>query len=278
MIFGRQDEELPPQERLGTTGTGTTTTAAPPSGSAADPGDQHGPNEGFVLLLFTLITAAAIAWVLIGGEHKALNDPNAKADRGEIGALDDLSLIRAKNVRRMLAQVASSSSPGVADLRFAPTSADITVQNENGDQTIWSFDPKLKVSKHSFGSGSSDDSQPVQIVDPAAPERMVRSAIEKSGRPASDVNYVTTSFLTQKRPDWTIAFKTGPTDKRLWVASFNGRDVRRVGAPSTAQQHQTQRIKQSVQKLKQRVKARAKCLSQATTAQGAARCLRRFPL
>jgi hypothetical protein len=278
VIFGRQDEEPPPEERLGTTSGTTTTTVASPSDSGSRSDEQGGPNEGVILLLFTLITAGAIAWVLISGEHKALHDPNAKADRGEISALDDLSLIRAKNVRKMLAQVRSSSSPEVADLRFAPTSADVTVQNENGDQTIWSFDPKLNVSKNSFGSGSSDDVQPVQAVDPGAPERMVRSAIEKSGRPASDINYVTTSFLTQKRPDWTIAFKTGPTDKRLWIADFHGRDVRRVGTPSVQQRRQTQQTKQNLQKLQQRVKARAKCLSQAPTAQAAARCLKRFPL
>jgi hypothetical protein len=107
---------------------------------------------------------------------------------------------------------------------------------------------------------------------------MVRSAIEKSGRPASDLNYVTTSFLTQKRPTWTIAFKSGPTDKRLWIAEFDGRDVRRNGTASQAQRRLAQRTKQSVQKLQQRVRARAKCLSQARTAEGAARCLRRFPL
>src|SRR4051794_28439318 len=58
VVFGRSEEELSPEQRL----AGVTTSAVPGSGPADD--GQAGAPEGLILLLFTILTLAALAFVL----------------------------------------------------------------------------------------------------------------------------------------------------------------------------------------------------------------------
>jgi hypothetical protein len=270
VIFGRSEEEPPPQTRLG----GATTTAASPAES--EPESGGGPPEGLILLLFVIVTLATSAFVLMKEENHALHDPKAKAERGQINGLDDLSLLRERNFRRVLQKIRDSDRPLVASIRLSPGRADITTQNENGDQRILTFDPGFGTEERDFGS-STADTVPVQAIDPGAPQRMLQSVVEKSGRGAGAVDYVTTTFLIQRRPDWTIALKEGPARRRLWTADFRGNDVRLNGEPSAGVRRQTERQQRDLRALQRRLRLRTQCLSRATDAESASRCLRRFP-
>ena len=278
MIFGRSEEEPPPETRLGGSAT-TSATTAPASGDS----EPSGPREGLILLLFVLVTLGASAFVLAKEENHALTDPKAKAERGEIQGLDDLSLLREDNFRRVMKETGDSDLPLVANVRIAPGRADITVQNENGDQKNVTFFPDFSTEKNDFGS-STADTAPAQAIDAAAPQRMVQGVVEKSGRSADAVDYVTTSFLTQRRPSWTIALKEGPARKRLWIADFQGRDVRLSGELSAGQkreqernQRELERNQREVERTQRRIQQRSKCLSRAGDAQDVARCMQRFP-
>jgi hypothetical protein len=265
VVFGRSEEEPSPQQRL--TGTTTTTPAEP---------EPSGPREGLILLLFVIVTLAVTAYVLLGEENSAVDDPVQKAARGEVRGLDELSLVREKNFRRVLEKVRSGARPLVADVRLAPERADITVQDRDGSRKILSFDPGLGVKERDFGVSTSK-ARPASAIDPGAPERMVRGAAEESGMSADALDYVTTTFLIETRPTWTVAFDKGPAKDRLWIAEFGGRDVRRSGELSTAQKNANARTQREARASLRRLKQRTACLSRAATAQDAARCLRRFP-
>lgn len=262
------EEEPSPQQRLSGGATTQPAESAEPNGG--------GPSEGIVLLLFTIVTLAVSAFLLWGEEQSALDDPKQKALRGEIEGLEKLSLVREENFRRVLREVRASDTPLVASVRLAPERADVTAQNRAGDQGIFSFDPGLGKTDRDFGS-STNDAVPASALDARAPQRMVAGATEKSGHRAGDLDYVTTSFLTERRPTWTIAFDRGPAKNRLWIAEFDGRDVRRVGQPSRAQRDELDRNRRRLEAGQRRLRRRTACLSRATSAQEAARCLDRFP-
>jgi hypothetical protein len=277
VIFGRSEEEPPPESRLGGATTGAATTAAPGDS------EPRGPHEGLILLLFVLVTLAASAFVLVKEENHALNDPKAKAERGDINGLDDLSLLREDNFKRVMKEVGDSGMPLVADVRISPGRADVTVQNENGDQKIVTFFPDFSTEKRDFGTSTSDTA-PAQAIDAGAPQRMVQGVVEKSGRGAGALDYVTTSFLTERQPTWTIALKEGPARKRLWIADYHGRDVRLSGEPSAQQkreternQRETERNQRELRRTQRRIQLRSQCLSRAGDSEDVARCLRRFP-
>jgi hypothetical protein len=268
VIFGRSEEEAPPEARLG----GTTAATAP---AASDP-EPSGPREGLILLLFTVLTLAASAFVLAKEENHSLHDPAAKADRGEVQGLDELSLLREAKFRQILGRIGDSDKPLVEDVRLAPGRADITVQNENGDETDITVDPSLDFQEDDSGSSTSDTA-PVQMIDAGAPERMVRAVAHKSGRGADAIDYVTMTFLTQRRPDWTIALKEGPAKRRYWIADFHGRDVRQSGEPSAQVKRDQERTQREIRDTQRRIQQRTKCLTHATDADSASRCLERFP-
>jgi hypothetical protein len=263
------EEEPSPQTRL--SGGATTEPAEEPGGSGGS-----GPREGLILLLFTLVTLAASGFLLYSEEQKALDDPAQKAARGDVQGLDELSLVREKNFRRVLSEVKSTDWPRVSNVRLAPEEASITAQDADGIQRVLTYDPGFEQVDRDFGT-STNRAVPTSAIDPGAPERMVRAAIEKSGQEEDALDYVTTTFLTQRRPTWTIAFDQGPARNRLWIAEYNGRDVRRVGEPSQAQKDEFERNRRRLEASQKRLRQRTTCLSQATSAQQASRCLQRFP-
>ena len=266
------EEEPSPQERL--SGGATTRPVEPSSSESSDGGG--GPSEGIILLLFTIVTVAISAFLLYGEEQSALDDPKQKALRGEIKGLGEQSLVREKNFRRVLAEVKQSDWPLVSNVRLSPGTADITAQDRDGNQQVLGIDAGFGRTERDFGT-STNDAVPTSALDPGAPQRMVAGATEKSGHSADDLDYVTTTFLTERRPTWTIAFKTGPAKNRLWVAEFDGRDVRRVGEPSRAQRDELDRNRRRLEASQRRLRRRTACLSRATSAQDASRCLDRFP-
>src|SRR4051794_28264824 len=110
-VFGRLKEQPSPQSLVGAS-------TSPVPGSAPSGGDEgSGPPEGLILLLFTVLTLALSAYVLISAEHDAVHDPVQKAARGEIKGLSPDSLLRETNLRHALAKIDAGSRPFVTTIR-----------------------------------------------------------------------------------------------------------------------------------------------------------------
>jgi hypothetical protein len=142
-----------------------------------------------------------------------------------------------------------------------------------------SFDASLKETKNSFGT-TTTNSVKAAAIDPSAPERMARGVAEKSGRSADAIDYITATYIIENKPTWFLALKEGPAKNRQWVAEPDGRDVRHPGELSTADKQANARrvakLKREQMRLQRVLTQRSKCLSKATDALQAARCIQRF--
>jgi hypothetical protein len=277
VVFGRGEEEPPPEARL--TGAVTTTPVERDAGSG---GGGSGPREGLVLLLFAVLTIAASAYVLIGEERDAQSDPKQKAARGEITGLGEESLLREKNLRRVLAKVDAGKYPLVSSLRVAPQRVDVTAADSEGRQKILSFDPGLGVEERDFGTSSGDREVRVSEIDARTPEKIARAVAERTGVGVDDVDYAVMVITGVTPPNWTLALKAGPPRERLWIAAADGSDLRPSGEIAPSQKRANERRQRQFEKRQERLRRtldkRNACLRKATSAQQAARCIERFPL
>jgi hypothetical protein len=262
-VFGRTKEEPPPQARL--------------AGTA--PEVPVGPSEGPLVALFTLVTLAAIVFVLARSERAAERDPVAQAARGEIQAFDSKSLMREPNLRRVLTKVAASPHPLVTNIRVAPTRVDLTVRDADGLRRSVSVNTAFKVDESDFGAGE-DDAIPASKLDPSGPERMARAVVARTELGAGAVDYVTLSPLGLGEPTWYLFMKQGPARDRQWAAAMDGSDLRHPGDLSKSQKAANARAKGRAEAEQRRIRraiARQNaCLRKATDAQAAARCVQRF--
>jgi hypothetical protein len=274
VLFRRNEEEAPPEQRLAGGYTSVATTPA----IGTDDGER-GPREGLILLLFTILTVAISAYVLIGEENGAKNDPAQKAARGDVKGLDELSLVRGQNLSKILDRIQASDHPLVADIRVAPTRVNVTTLNADGDEKDLAFDVGL--GQQTIDTDvSTDRAVPAKEIDASAPERMARGVSEKSGQSLDSLDYVTTTYLTQRHPTWFLALTSGPAKQRQWVAEPDGRDVRHPGELSARDKRANARreaqFKRDQLRIQRISRLRTQCLSKAFTAQAAARCLQRY--
>ena len=271
-MFGRLKEQPPPQSLVGA----STSAVAPP---ATDDDGGSGPREGLILLLFTIVTVALSAYVLIGEENHALHDPAQKAARGEIQGLDSQSLLRSENLRRALVKIENSPRPLVSNIRVSAVRVDVTSLDNDGSRKIVSIDPGFNVKQNDFGVGDDQSVRTTQI-DVAAPERMVRAVAERTGLGANAVDYVTMSFSGTGERNWYMSLDKGPAKTRQWIAAADGSDVRKPGELSQAQKDADAKRKRQFEAQQRRFKRqsarRSACLSKATSATDAARCVQRF--
>jgi len=270
-VFGRLKEQPSPQSLVGATSTPAT-------------GDERkGPPEGLILILFAVLTLAASAFVLQRAEHKALHDPAQKAARGEVSGLSGLSFFRAENLRKVLAKVDGSPRPLITDIRVSAVRVDVTtVDSERTTKKQLSYDLDLHV-RHEFAFNPTDESAVrASQIDAAAPERMVRTVTERTGLPASAVDYVAQSFTTSGEHSWFMSLDQGPARARQWVAAPDGSDLRHPGEPSIAQKQADAKRRRDLARQQRRFRRnlalRTACLRKATDALAAARCVQRFPL
>ena len=92
-----------------------------PTVSVVEPAAQEkrrrGPNETVILTLFFLVCLASVGLLLWHEESRLLDDPDAKAQRGEIVGAEGDSLVRAANFERALRKIderlGESEEPGV---------------------------------------------------------------------------------------------------------------------------------------------------------------------
>jgi hypothetical protein len=237
------------------------------------------PSEGLILLLFTILTIAASAFVLLRSESDAVSDPAEKAARGEIAGLDELSLLREANLRKALSKVAEGSRPLISNIRVSAERVDVTVRDDDGSRKILSIDPGFEVEERDFGVGE-DAAVEVPTIDAGAPERMVRSVAERTRLGEDAVDYVTMSFAGSGERSWYMALDTGPARTRQWIAAADGSDLRKPGELSQKQKDENERTRRELEAQQRRYQRqferRSACLQRASDARAAARCYTRF--
>jgi hypothetical protein len=245
---------------------------------------RRGPPETLILLVFAILTLAASALVLQRAEHKALHDPAQKASRGEVKALDPLSFFRAENLRKVIAKLEAGPLPLVTGIRVSAVRVDATLVNaDRSRKRQLSYDLDLRVrNEFDFTPTDTPAVRPSQI-DAAAPERMIRSVLERTHLPASAVDYATQDFTGDAATrSWYLFLKEGPARLRQWVAAPDGSDLRHPGEPSIAQRRADAKRKRELARQQRRLKRtlalRTACLRKATDAVAAARCVQRYPL
>ena len=262
------EEEPPPQARVGAT-------VAPALDAAHE--RAAGLGEGVILLLFTIITLAASAFVLVTQEQDAVDDPAQKAARGEITGLHVESLLRGANLERALAKVPDGSL--VSNIRVSADRLNVTVRDTDGNRQILDVDPGFGVEERDFGVGE-DDAVPVRGIDTRGPERMTRAVATRTGLPFSAVDYVTMSFSGSAEPTWYMALDTGPARERQWIAAPDGSDIRRPGELSAKQMAANDAERRRFERERRRAELvferRTRCLRRATDAAAVSRCIERY--
>ena len=273
-MFGRLKEQPPPQSLVGST--------RPVDEASADVGDDGGgPRESLILLAFLLLTLLATGFNLARQEQDAKNDPAQKAARGEIKGLDELSLLREENFRKVLKKVGDSKHPLVINVRVTAVQADFTVRNEDGYRKLYSFDPALKNDVRDWEVGE-EDTLAVQQIDAGAPERMVRTVAERTGQPEEAVESVTMSApgTPDAERSWYMMLDRGPARVRQWLAAPDGSDLRKPGELSQrakdANRARQEMFEREQRAYMRRLKRRTACLQKARSAEAASRCLQRF--
>jgi hypothetical protein len=219
-----------------------------------EPGERGGPPEGLILLVFAVLTIAASAFVLIRDERNALRDPVQKAARGEIKGLGELSLVRERNLRKVLDRVAASRRPLVVNIRVAPTRANLIV--------------------------SDDDAVRASSIDPAGPERMLRAVAERTRLGTDAIDYVTLSPTGFGQLSWYLYLKDGPAKSRQWVAAMNGTDVRHQGELPRVQREanarRQRRVRAQQARIRRALERRSACVSKARDGAAVTRCIERY--
>jgi hypothetical protein len=264
-VFRHAEEEPSPQERL--TGAGATHTAVEP-GATEGP---RGPREGLILLLFAVLTIAASAFVIWNEEQSVKDDPTLQP----VSGLSENSLIREKNLERVLDKVAKSKWPLVRNIRIAPDNVAIQASDKDGFQRRLDFNAAIEMTDADDGV-SEQNSFPAAKIDASAPERMLRGVTERSGLDADAVDYVTTSYLIDDDSTWFMAMKEGPARVRQWVAEPDGRDARHPGELSTADRQAQERQQHEFERSQRLIRRRSQCLSRATTGEQVTRCVEKF--
>jgi hypothetical protein len=230
-----------------------------PTVSVVEPAAQEkrrrGPNETVILTLFFLVCVASVGLLLWHEENRLLDDPDAKAQRGEIVGAEGDSLVRAANFERALREIDErlGESDVVNSVRLSPVRVDATVRDDTGKQRILSVDPGFDVDERDFGE-SDEPGVRVRAIDPAAPGRMFAAVQRSAGAKPGNLDYFVYSVPGFTAPKWLLYLDGVPITRKQWEADARGRDVRRLGAPSDAEA------------------AQQSCLRRARNAEDAARC------
>ena len=236
------------------------------------------------MLLFAIATLTASGYVLLSEEQEAKDDPAEKAARGEIDGLDDLSLLREDNLRRVLDDVEDSNKPLITSLRISPVRINVTVRDTDGIRKVRSYDAAFDYEEDDFGVGE-DEAFSADQIDAAAPERIAAAVAKRSRQPVEAIDYITRTASSDADSAWYIALDQGPARVRQWVAAADGSDIRKPGDPSKAQRAEQRRYAaerrryEAEQKRQQQFhNRRSACFEAADDAQDLARCVEKYPV
>lgn len=218
---------------------------------------RRGPNETVILVLFFVIALGSVGAMLWHEENRLLDDPNAKAERGEIAGATGESLVRTANFERALREIDQrlGTRDVVNSVRLSPVRVDVTARDETGKQRILSVDPGFDVTKRDFGE-SEQPGVRVRAIDPAAPERIFAQVSRRAPARPKNLDYFVYSISTGSPPRWLLYLDGVPIQRKQWEADARGGHVRPLGQPSSAET------------------AQQACLQRARSAPDAARCQR----
>lgn len=279
-MLGRTEEEPTPQSLIG----GASHSVGPMS-TAPSP-DRQGPREGPLVALFVVITLAASAFVLHRSEDRALHNPVQKAARGEVQGLTALSLVRPENLSRAIAKVDAGQYPFISNVRVAPDRINLSVRDADGMRRYLTVDPGFGLKSTDAGVGD-DYAVRSSRIDLAAPQRMLKLVVAKTGLPPSALDYVTTSFSKTSPTTWYMSLKQGPARTRSWIAEANGTDVRKPGELSSkdrrriaADKARSDAARRTFERRQRRlqlvIRRRTNCLNKAANARDVSRCVQRY--
>jgi hypothetical protein len=211
--------------------------------------------ESILVVGFLVIALAAVGVLLWSEERRLLDDPQAKAERGEIVGAEGDSLVRSGNFARAMGEIGDRMGEGavITSLRASPVRVDATTRDPTGKQRILAVDPGFDVETRDFGEGSQPGVRAAAI-DTAAPERFVLEVQRRAPAEPENLDYLVYSVSAGSAPRWLLFLDGVPLNRKQWEADSRGGDVRRLGEPSGNEAQQS------------------RCLEQARSAEEAARC------
>jgi hypothetical protein len=211
--------------------------------------------ESILVVGFLVVALAAVGVLLWSEERRLLDDPEAKAERGEIVGAEGDSLVGAANLTRAMEEIGDRLGEGsvITGLRLSPVRVDATTRDATGRQTIVSVDPGFDVETRDFGEGTRPGVRAAAI-DTAAPEKFVLEVQQRAPAKPENLDYLVYSVSAGSAPRWLLFLDGVPLNRKQWEADSRGGDVRRLGEPSGMEAQQS------------------RCLEQARSAEEAARC------
>jgi hypothetical protein len=216
---------------------------------------RRGPNETAILVVFYLLSLAAVGLLLWHEEHDALHDPQARAQRGDVGGAQGDSLVRGVNFAQALRKIDGRLGPGdvINGVRLSPIRVDVTARDRIGKQRILSVDPGLGVSTRDFGE-SDQPGVRVAAIDPAAPERIFTEVMRRAPAKPANLDYFVYTISTGSAPRWLLYLDGVDIRRKQWEANARGVGIRPLGQASDAEAKQRD------------------CLQRAGSAEAAASC------
>ena len=151
----------------------------------------------------------------------AVPSPEADAPVG----LAPRSLLRPAAFERALAQLRSRKIGRIQSLRVAPERIDASLLTPRGTLVSVQLRPggELRRFSESGGGFGGTGTIPFGKLDPTAPQRLVRAAAERLGRPVSRIDYLVAS-QTSGDVTWGAYFKGGA----IFLANERGKITRRT--------------------------------------------------
>jgi len=151
----------------------------------------------------------------------AVPSPEADAPTG----LGPRSLLRPAAFERALAQLRSREIGRIQNLRVAPERIDASLLTPRGTLVSVQLRPGGELQRFSeSGSGfGATGTIPYGTLDPRVPQRLVRAAAERLGRPVSRIDYLVPT-LSSGELSWGAHFKGGA----IFLANERGKITRRI--------------------------------------------------
>jgi hypothetical protein len=190
-------------------------------------------SDRVVLGLFMAVVVAASAAVVVPLEQDYARDPVEKARRGEVTGLHELSMLRSPHAARALELIRerSPSEVRVQSLVIRPVTVSATIV-EPGTGREWDFDvdPGFHVAGGEPSDASSDYGVTFRSIDAGVIEPLVRAVLDRTGKPADDVEYVAAAMSSTGEPmQWLVYLRGGRIRDRVWRADADGSNLRRNG-------------------------------------------------
>jgi hypothetical protein len=185
--------------------------------------------RSWVAPAFTVLALVALGLMLWSSERHALDSPDVVVREVDGHALAQRSLLRAANLRRALDAVQARLRPGeqVTLLRLEPEGLRVNVRDDRGRARTLTADVTFGVDARDNGTDTSTDAFGLEIVSPAAVERIVRETLRQAKAGDTNVSYL--GLSTGDPPNWTIGLEDVRIADRTWVADLQGLAVTHPG-------------------------------------------------